>query len=327
MGYGSAPGKVILAGEHSVVHGTAAIAASLGLRCSVEAEEGDVGIAIEAVDIDETFHYSIEDLKQLSNNSTVHERLDSIALSGLKALTKESPRLQLKISSQIPISAGLGSSAAVAVATVAAVWDLYGYPMSLPKISQIAYESEKITHGTPSGIDNSIATYGGILMFKQGEITTSGLKQNIPLLIGNTLVHRDTKKIVSKVSSLKNSYPSLVEPIIASMEELVHRVALAIEQHNLVELGALFDINQGLLDALGVNHPALSKLIWTARDAGALGAKLTGAGGGGCMIALASSTKALHVIAQQLQRDFQIIPTELSPVGVRVGKSGSTGEF
>jgi mevalonate kinase len=297
MGYGSAPGKVILAGEHSVVHGTAAIAASLGLRCSVEAEEGDVGIAIEAVDIDETFHYSIEDLKQLSNNSTVHERLDSIALSGLKALTKESPRLQLKISSQIPISAGLGSSAAVAVATVAAVWDLYGYPMSLPKISQIAYESEKITHGTPSGIDNSIATYGGILMFKQGEITTSGLKQNIPLLIGNTLVHRDTKKIVSKVSSLKNSYPSLVEPIIASM------------------------------DALGVNHPALSKLIWTARDAGALGAKLTGAGGGGCMIALASSTKALHVIAQQLQRDFQIIPTELSPVGVRVGKSGSTGEF
>lgn len=318
IGHGSAPGKVIITGEHSVVYGYPAIAASIGLRCHVQATRYSDGISIEAGDIDCEFNYSKEDIDSINNGTMVFEQLDSIALSVSKTLGSIEPNVHIKIASDIPISAGLGSSAAVAVASIAATSDLFDIKLTKNQISEIAFEAEKITHGTPSGIDNSITTFGGILKFQKGRISVKKLLNPIPLIIGNTLTPRNTKKLVKGVSDLKNDHPQIISEILDTMGKLANTIETALEESDLPLLGELFNINHGLLDSLGVGHPTLSELVWRMRVEGALGAKLTGAGGGGCIIAVCDIDKRKD-IANQL-KDVDIIATELSSDGVILGK-------
>ncbi|MCE7737601.1 MAG: mevalonate kinase [Candidatus Heimdallarchaeota archaeon] len=323
IGKGSAPGKVIIAGEHSVVYGYPAIAVALGIRCNAVTTNGDPGILINSLDLNKNCRYGIQDIAQLKRGETVHDSFDSIALAiseTLNRLDKEI-NIEIEIHSQIPISAGLGSSAAVVVASIAAVLDLYQKTLPKKDISSIAFESEKITHGKPSGIDNSIATYGGILRFQSGSIEQKELKHTIPLIIGNTKITRDTKKLVGGVSDLKTSHKNIIEPILQTMGDLADRAETFIENKELEKLGKILDINQGLLDSIGVGHNELSKYVWKARSAGALGAKLTGAGGGGCMIALAKDKVSRDEIVQKLEsNNLNIIATEISKVGVIIGE-------
>lgn len=323
VGKGSAPGKVIIAGEHSVVYGYPAIAVALGIRCNVVSSHGDPGILLNSLDLNKNCRYGIQDIAQLKRGEPVHNGFDSIALAISETLKRldEEINIEIEIQSEIPISAGLGSSAAVVVASIAAVLDLYQKTLSKEDISSIAFQSEKITHGKPSGIDNSIATYGGILRFQSGRIDQKELKHTIPLIIGNTKIPRDTKKLVSGVSDLKTSHKNLIEPILETMGNLADQVETFIENKELEKLGKILDINQGLLDSIGVGHNALSDYIWNARAAGALGAKLTGAGGGGCMIALAKDKVLRDEIVQKLEsNNLNIIATEISKVGVIIGE-------
>jgi mevalonate kinase len=323
VGKGSAPGKVIISGEHSVVYGYPAIAVALGIRCNAVSTFGDPGVNIKSLDLNTEALYSIQDIAQMKRGNTVNPGFDSVALALAETLNQidEVPQIETQIHSDIPISAGLGSSAAVVVASIASVLNLYNKSLSKNEISSIAFKSEKITHGKPSGIDNSIATYGGLLKFQNGNITQKDLNHSVPLIIGNTKISRDTKKLVSGVSDLKNKYPSLIEPILKTMGELAEQTENLIEIKDLVKLGDVFNINQGLLDSIGVGHNVLNEYIWKARKAGALGAKLTGGGGGGCMIALAKDRISQNEIVEKLRSDnLNIISTEISQVGVTIGE-------
>ncbi len=323
MGKGSAPGKVIIAGEHSVVYGYPAIAVALGIRCNVLSNNGEPGIFINSVDLDKNCKYNLRDISQLERGELIHDGFDSIALAikeTLKLINQEI-NIELDIRSDIPISAGLGSSAAVVVASIAAVLDLYGETLTKNVISSIAFESEKITHGRPSGIDNSIATYGGLLKFQNGNLHHKSLKHSIPLIVGNTKVARNTKKLVRGVADLKNQHSIIIDNLLKTMGEIAEEAEVCIENRDLEKLGEILDINQGILDSIGVGHGELSNYIWLARKAGALGAKLTGAGGGGCMIALAKDTKSLQEIVSKLKSEnLNIIATEISQLGVKIGE-------
>ncbi len=200
--------------------------------------------------------------------------------------------LNVIIKSSIPIAAGLGSSAAVAVSVTTAVSELLELGLSREDIFNIAYRGECLIHGNPSGIDPAISTYGGALLFHKSEKPKPiEIKGEIPLVIGNTQIKRSTGKLVAHVNRVRVKYPSIIEPLIGSYKALLHNAVKALKEGDLHTLGELMNLNQGLLYTLGVSSGSLERLINAAREAGALGAKLTGAGGGGCIIALTEPEK------------------------------------
>jgi mevalonate kinase len=196
----------------------------------------------------------------------------------------------------IPIAVGLGSSAAVCVATAAAVGELFNGNLTKEEIATLSFEGEKIIHGTPSGVDNNVATFGGIMRYERGKsFERLKMDSTLPFIIGNTRFKRSTRDQVENVKMLKDRNPEFFDPIIDVMGN-ISRVGLdALLNHDLPKLGDLMNINHGLLSALGVSTGDLDRLVHAARRTGALGAKLTGAGGGGCMIALAEEQNLSNV--------------------------------
>jgi mevalonate kinase len=161
----------------------------------------------------------------------------------------------------------------------------------------MAYESERLVHGTPSGIDPAIATYGGALQFQRGkDFVELDVQENIPLVIGNTKVERSTGELVANVRHIKENHPSIIDPIINIGGKIALDAVQALKSGNLQTVGELMNINHALLCAVGVSHEALERLVYAARKRGALGAKLTGGGGGGCMIALAKENRLKQVM-------------------------------
>jgi mevalonate kinase len=221
-------------------------------------------------------------------------RFEPVRLAVEKVLAKYGANvgLNVEINSTVPVAAGLGSSAAVVAAVTAGVGALLKVKMSKEDVFAIALEAEKTVHGTPSGVDPAIATYGGSILFQ----TDTGfkpleVKAQIPLVIGDTGVERFTRIQVEKVRKIADNYPQVMEPLRKAAREIVLRGIDALKENDLDTLGELMNINQALLYGIGVSDESLEWLINAARKAGALGAKLTGAGGGGCMIALANDEK------------------------------------
>jgi mevalonate kinase len=210
--------------------------------------------------------------------------------------------LEIEINSTVPVAAGLGSSAAVVAAVTAAVSALLNIKITKEDVFRITYEAERIVHGTPSGIDPAISTFGGTLLFQMDTgFKPLDVKVDIPLVVGDTGVARSTRVQVEKVRELREKYPQVIEPIMLSSREIVLRALEALSEGDLETIGELMNINHALLCSVGVSDESLEWLINAARKAGALGAKLTGAGGGGCMIALAKSEK-LQQIMEAIQR-------------------------
>jgi len=223
------------------------------------------------------------------------------------------------INSQIPSSSGLGSSAAVTVATLSAINDEFAVGKSREDIANMAFEIEKtVQKGRASPTDTTVSAYGGIVLISGGSRRRLP-PQNMYLVIGDSLVSHSTSRMVEQVADLKKQNPEIVDPILNAIEG----VSLAAIHHlnNPRELGRYMNMNHALLDALGVGHPQLSRLVLAARSAGAFGAKITGAGGGGCMVALC--TKQLrHRVAQAIQScDARAIVTGIDTEGVRKEKN------
>jgi len=223
------------------------------------------------------------------------------------------------INSQIPSSSGLGSSAAVTVATLSAINDEFALNKSREDIANMAFEIEKtVQKGRASPTDTTVSTYGGIVL-----ITGSSRRrlppQNMHLVIGDSLVSHSTAKMVEQVAELKKTNPGIVDPILDAIEG----VGLAAIHHlsNPKELGRYMNMNHALLEAMGVGHPQLSRLVLASRSAGAFGAKITGAGGGGCMVALCAKP-VRHRVAQAIQScDARAIVTGLDTEGARKEKN------
>ncbi|MEM2906432.1 MAG: mevalonate kinase [Candidatus Bathyarchaeia archaeon] len=300
----SAPGKVILVGEHFVVLGKPALVMAIDRRAYVTALKlpGDQ-VSVESEQIPDLSPSQVEPIVKAAKMA--------------EAFSGKTVGLRIVVRSEIPPSAGLGSSAAVAAATAAAVGKLLGSPLPREEVFRVSLEAERSVHGTPSGVDPAISTYGGIMLFQRGEpLVKLSAASEVPLVVGNTKVERTTGDLVARVRALNERYPRLTSLISEAASLLAAETREAIEKGDLQRVGEMMNVAHGLLSSVGVSHPSLERLIYAARNAGALGAKLTGAGGGGCMIALAYPNR-LDAVAAAIQASGGFpLRTRLSSEGV-----------
>ena len=301
----SAPAKVILFGEHFVVYGEPAIVLAIDKRAYTRATlRRDNRIYINSHDLKASGFFEGKRFQTEKGRKEAERKLQPIRTVIEKILAKSNEKVgvNVEIKSSIPVAVGLGSSAAVAASVAAAVSRLLGKTLSQKNIFQLAYEAERFVHGTPSGIDPAISTYGGALLFRGDKgFEPLQVEADIPLVIGNTGMQRSTGELVALVRKRRDRYPTIIEPVIKAGGEITQKAVEALQREDFATLGELMNINQALLSAVGVSSEVLERLIQAARDAGAFGAKLTGGGGGGCMIALASRDK-LRQIADAIKK-------------------------
>jgi hydroxymethylglutaryl-CoA reductase len=192
----------------------------------------------------------------------------------------------------LPVGVGLGSSAALSVALVRALAKFAGQSLSDAAVCARAFEIEKIFHGFPSGIDNTVVTYGGLITFRRGEtVRPLAAARPIPLVIAIGRAPRETQQTVRGLRERWESSPAFYEPLFDGIDDLLGRGERAIAVGDLPALGVLMNANHRLLQRLGVSTGELDEMVALARDAGALGAKLTGGGGGGAVICLCDADR------------------------------------
>ncbi|MES0359582.1 MAG: mevalonate kinase [Anaerolineales bacterium] len=285
----SAPGKIILFGEHSVVYGQPAIAvpvtqvqAKAIITARPDRPAGWVDLAAPNIGLEA----SLKDLPEDHPLSFVVERVfQEIAISRPPAMT-------IRITSTIPIAAGLGSGAAVSVAIIRALSEFLGQPLPDDRVSNLAYEVEKLHHGTPSGIDNTVITYAMPVHFIRAsedgsqQVETFEVAEPFTMILGDSGIPSPTAITVADVRLTRQADPKTFDDIFESIGEIVAHGKRAIESGDNGTLGTLMDQNQAMLVKLGVSSPELDNLLHAARQAGALGAKLSGGGRGGNMICL-----------------------------------------
>ena len=279
-----ASGKVILFGEHAVVYGRPAIAVpvtQVRAQAMVEGAARGRGIAIVAQDLGQT--YSL-------GQAPPDNPLRQIVVLTLQRLgVGLAHDLTITVSSTIPIARGLGSGAAISTAIVRALSKYFDKELSPRAISDLVYEVEKIHHGTPSGIDNTVIAFERPVYFVKSQ-TCEALRVKRPfiIIIADTGVQSPTKVAVAEVRRAWEREPSRYDRLFDQMGEVAIRARRAIEEGMIEEMGRLMNENHRLLRLIGVSSPELEELVRAAREAGALGAKLSGAGRGGNMIALVS---------------------------------------
>jgi hydroxymethylglutaryl-CoA reductase len=190
---------------------------------------------------------------------------------------------------------GLGGSAALAVAIIRALDLHFKLGLSDEEVNRLAYKSEQVAHGSPSGIDNTLATFGRPLVFRKDNpplVEILNIPKPLSLVVGMTGKQGLTAKTVGAVREARERMPKVYEKIFDDIDALALQAVAAIQENRLDTLGELMNVNQGLLNALQVSTPELERLVNIARNAGALGAKLTGGGGGGAIVALCGTADA-----------------------------------
>ncbi|MBU0513111.1 MAG: mevalonate kinase [Chloroflexi bacterium] len=294
----SAPGKIILFGEHAVVFGQPAIAvpvtqvrATATVTPDIRRTADDMQILAPDVGVDSP-------LRNLPPGEPIGEAVRGVAaILGVHRF----PACTLKVTSTIPMAAGLGSGTAVSVAIIRALAGFLGQHLPDEQVSALAYEVEKIHHGTPSGIDNTVVTYARSVYFVKGQpAETFAIAQPFTIVIGNTGISSPTAAAVGDVRQAWQDSPARYERFFAAAGSIAKTARQAIESGHPDRLGPLMDENHEMLQKMGVSSPELDRLVTAAREAGALGAKLSGGGRGGNMIALAAAGRAVE-IAQALR--------------------------
>jgi mevalonate kinase len=308
MTLADAPGKVILFGEHAVVYGYPAIAvpvAKVQARALVEPGEAGQGVVVAAPD--------------LGRRLLLREAPDNDPLASIVRLTLESceaerdPDLTITVTSTVPIARGMGSGAAVSTAIVRALAHHLDHWFSSRAISDLVYQTEILYHGTPSGIDNTVVAFEKPIWFVKDEgweIFWVGTP--LLLAIADTGVESSTREVVGDLRQRYQSEPVRYEPLFQRIGEIVVAARSAIEQGHGKMLGQLMDENHALLQELGVSCPELDRLVVAARDGGALGAKMSGAGWGGNMIAVVTEeTRGRIDLMLRLAGANRVILTEV----------------
>lgn len=306
----SAPGKIILFGEHAVVYGRPAIAMPVAeVQAKAALQPGDIGAGLRIIAPDLARDYFLTEAKS-------DDPLAAIIQATLRQLNQTNlPDANLHISSTIPLGRGLGSGAAISTAIVRALAQLFNQPLAPAEVSALVYEVEKLYHGTPSGIDNTVVAFEQPVYFIKGRpLQRMRVKHPLTLVVGDTGIVVPTHTVVGDLRRRWQAEPERYEGYFDEIGVIVNQARVAIEEGRLgpMAIGELMNENQELLETLGVSSPELERLIEAAHQAGALGAKLSGAGWGGNMIALVESSAAAAV-AQALREAgaAQVITTEV----------------
>ncbi|MBK8619635.1 MAG: mevalonate kinase [Anaerolineales bacterium] len=303
----SASGKVILFGEHAVVYGRPALAVPVTqVHADVDVLDSPrPGVWVNAPGIQLN-----AELNALPADHPIGQAiLKLFQHCGILQL----PNLEINIESTIPVASGLGSGAAVSVALIRALSSFISCPLSNDEINTLVYEIEKIHHGTPSGIDNTVITYAMPVYFMKGRpIETFKAGKPFTVVIGNTGVPAPTKESVADLRRLWLKDTTTYEDFFNEIAQIALIARRSIESGKPELLGDLMDHNHSLLQEMTISSPELDTLVNAARAAGALGAKLSGSGRGGNMIALVEQAKAESVAAALISAGAkQTIITEI----------------
>lgn len=305
---GAAPGKVILFGEHAVVYGRPAVAAALGHGLGAVAEPADDG---------PTLHIPAWGPSGLHVRLGAGEGRDAIArafAAALDAADVGRPKVAVTLDGELPLGVGLGSSAAFAVSMLRALAGFRGEAFDREGLLAAAAQVEAVFHGTPSGIDHTVIADGGCLRFEAGAaepFRPLRLPVAVPLVVGWTQREGTTREVVAGLRRRRDALPTLYERLFDAMAEVTEAGTEALESGDVEALGPLFDLAHGYLNACGVSGVANERMVACARRAGAGGAKLTGAGAGGAVVAVAEDAEP--VVTALRAEGFEAFATQLEP--------------
>ena len=326
-GKASAPAKVILFGEHFVVYGSPAILAAINKRVSVDARtmihdenkiviRSDIGVAGE--------YHNNGEFNALEGGSKAKSVLDPLYGAIRQVLlmnNKKNIGIEIGISSTVPPGIGLGSSAASCVATVAAVDSLFQRNPSRQRVCELAIESERLIHKRTSGADCYISTFGGLMQYygKSKSFKNIDTNKSLSLVVASTGIKHSTSDLVAGVKRFKDKNRILFESLSKQASDICLQACTAIESGKYDKIGELMNENQLILQQIGISHHKVHEIIDLCSKAGAIGAKITGAGGGGAVIALAASKQESTKIASHIKAaGYQSFEVEIDYNGLYV---------
>ena len=297
-----APSKAIITGEHFVVHGALALAAALPRRVRVE------------VTASPTFEVSSNRFRRGSPalepvRRVVDEMADEFSVS---------PNVRVSVDSSIPDGAGLGSSAATMVAVASAFSRLNSLDLATGDVVRCAMIGERDVHGKPSGIDPTVCAYGGVVLYRPGSPPRRvRLKHERTLILSHSGLRRSTKKQIGKVGEVKAGHPGLFDNLVSGVTELSLSAAEMLVLGDMVALGRLLAVNHAVLCSVGVSNRALDSMVDLVGSLGGYGAKLTGGGGGGSVVAVCPEAKEKSIVSGLTARGFETFRARIPVEGVR----------
>ena len=305
----SAPGKVILFGEHFVVYGVKAILCSINKRVTVTAEKTSerkisINSKIGKLDLDPN--------KLISE---INSPLKPFYYLANKAIENKDTGIHIQIDSEIPLGAGLGSSSACCVAGAAAIFKLFG-DISKEKILKLAIEAERTIFENTSGADCTVCTYGGIMEYDKNK----GFKKiehepNFQLVIINSNMEHSTQSMVSKVKEFENKNKEEFSKLSNLESKLVEDVLKLVKENKIQEIGQKMNQNQEYLENIGISNKELTKMIKIGQES-SFGAKITGSGGGGCIFALTNESNLQNILKKFKDNNYECFSAKIDFKGL-----------
>jgi mevalonate kinase len=321
----SAPGKVYLFGEHAVVYGEPAVPCAVRRRARVTVERRDDDrVSVETDDLsldgftvtydDDPADADVDVPSDLVRAATGY--VDGAVAQAREAADAPAAGFDVTIESEIPLGAGLGSSAAVVVAGIDAATRALGVELDPEELADRAFRVEHdVQDGQASRADTFCSAMGGAVRVEGDDTRRLPDPPNLPFVVGYDGGAGDTGELVANVRRLRDEYDFATDTV-AAIGDVTRRGEAALADDDVAEVGRLMDFNHGLLSALGVSARSLDAMVWAARDAGATGAKLTGAGGGGCIVAL-DETEGAKTALEYTPGCEEAFRAELDTEGVR----------
>ncbi len=305
----SAPGKVILFGEHFVVYGIKSILCSINKRVTVTAEktnERKISINSEigtlVLDPDESI-------------TKINSPLKPFYYLANKALKDQNEGLKIQIESEIPLGAGLGSSSACCVAGAAAIFKVFG-EISKERILELAIEAEKTIYQNTSGADCTVSTYGGLMEYdKNNGFRKIEDEPNFQLVIANSNIKHSTETMVSKVKEFENKNKEKFHELSNLESKLVNDVLKLIKENKIEEIGEKLNLNQKFLEEIGISNEQLETMIKIGQKS-SYGAKITGSGGGGCIFALTNDSNLEYTLKEFTNKEYECFAAKIDFKGL-----------
>ena len=305
----SAPGKVILFGEHFVVYGVKAILCSIDKRVTVTAEKtNERKISINS-------KIGKLDLEPDKSIFEINSPLKPFYYLANKAIKNENSGIHIEIDSEIPLGAGLGSSSACCVAGAAAIFKLFG-EISKEKILEYAIEAERTIFENTSGADCTVCTYGGIMEYDKN----NGFKKiedepNFQLVIANSNIEHSTQSMVSNVKEFENKNKEKFSELSELESKLVEDVLKLVKENKIDEIGEKINQNQKYLETIGISNNELTKMIKIGQES-SFGAKITGSGGGGCIFVLTNESNLEKVLKKFKDSNYECFSSKIDFKGL-----------